>query len=93
MGHGSHHSHSHQPPVEGEGWCCVAQALGGRTVSGFGLQAWCQVVAYVESHDQAIVGDKTLAFWLMDVESLGAETARRAVKGLCDYTGLWHLLL
>jgi len=26
------------------------------------------VVAYAESHDQAIVGDKTLAFWLMDAE-------------------------
>lgn len=25
-------------------------------------------VAYVESHDQALVGDKTLAFWLMDAE-------------------------
>merc|ERR1719329_364645 len=25
-------------------------------------------IAYVESHDQAIVGDKTLAFWLMDKE-------------------------
>jgi len=25
-------------------------------------------VAYTESHDQAIVGDKTLAFWLMDKE-------------------------
>ncbi len=25
-------------------------------------------VAYVESHDQALVGDKTLAFWLMDQE-------------------------
>jgi 1,4-alpha-glucan branching enzyme len=25
-------------------------------------------VAYVESHDQALVGDKTLAFWLMDKE-------------------------
>lgn len=23
-------------------------------------------MAYAESHDQAIVGDKTLAFWLMD---------------------------
>lgn len=23
-------------------------------------------VAYAESHDQALVGDKTLAFWLMD---------------------------
>jgi len=27
-----------------------------------------KVVAYAESHDQAIVGDKTLAFWLMDAE-------------------------
>jgi 1,4-alpha-glucan branching enzyme len=23
-------------------------------------------IAYVESHDQALVGDKTIAFWLMD---------------------------
>ena len=23
-------------------------------------------VAYAESHDQALVGDKTIAFWLMD---------------------------
>ncbi|CAK9014954.1 unnamed protein product [Durusdinium trenchii] len=27
-----------------------------------------KVIAYAESHDQAIVGDKTLAFWLMDAE-------------------------
>ncbi|KAJ3123429.1 alpha-1,4-glucan branching enzyme [Nowakowskiella sp. JEL0407] len=26
------------------------------------------VIAYAESHDQALVGDKTLAFWLMDKE-------------------------
>lgn len=25
-------------------------------------------MAYAECHDQALVGDKTLAFWLMDVE-------------------------
>lgn len=25
-------------------------------------------IAYVESHDQAMVGDKTVAFWLMDKE-------------------------
>ena len=25
-----------------------------------------KTVAYAESHDQALVGDKTLAFWLMD---------------------------
>lgn len=28
-------------------------------------------IAYAESHDQALVGDKTLAFWLMDRESMG----------------------
>ncbi len=26
------------------------------------------VIAYAESHDQALVGDKTLAFWLMDAQ-------------------------
>lgn len=25
-------------------------------------------ICYAESHDQALVGDKTLAFWLMDAE-------------------------
>lgn len=25
-------------------------------------------IAYCESHDQALVGDKTIAFWLMDKE-------------------------
>ena len=25
-----------------------------------------KVIAYAESHDQALVGDKTLAMWLMD---------------------------
>jgi 1,4-alpha-glucan branching enzyme len=27
-----------------------------------------KVIAYAESHDQAMVGDKTIAFWLMDKE-------------------------
>ena len=27
-------------------------------------------IVYAESHDQALVGDKTLAFWLMDKEVL-----------------------
>ncbi len=34
-------------------------------------------IGYVESHDQALVGDKTLAFWLMDQEmywNMGAES-------------------
>ena len=25
-------------------------------------------IAYTECHDQALVGDKTIAFWLMDAE-------------------------
>ena len=25
-------------------------------------------IGYAESHDQALVGDKTIAFWLMDAE-------------------------
>ena len=25
-------------------------------------------ISYAESHDQALVGDKTIAFWLMDAE-------------------------
>ena len=28
-------------------------------------------IAYCESHDQALVGDKTIAFWLMDAEMYG----------------------
>ena len=27
-----------------------------------------KAIAYAESHDQALVGDKTIAFWLMDAE-------------------------
>jgi 1,4-alpha-glucan branching enzyme len=27
-----------------------------------------KVIAYAESHDQALVGDKTLAFWMMDAQ-------------------------
>lgn len=30
-----------------------------------------RTVTYAESHDQALVGDKTLAFWLMDAEMYG----------------------
>lgn len=41
-----------------------------------------KTVAYAESHDQAMVGDKTLAFWLMDKEmyfSMGKNTPNLAV--------------
>lgn len=27
-----------------------------------------KTIGYSESHDQALVGDKTIAFWLMDKE-------------------------
>ena len=34
-----------------------------------------KAIAYVESHDQSIVGDKTTAFWLMDAEMYGGMSA------------------
>lgn len=36
-------------------------------------------VAYAESHDQALVGDKTLAFWMMDKEMCMRESYLSAV--------------
>ena len=39
-------------------------------------------VAYAESHDQALVGDKTLAFWLMDAEmysNMSVKTTRTPI--------------
>ena len=39
-------------------------------------------IAYCESHDQALVGDKTLAFWLMDKEMCASFTYR-------VYSTLW----
>jgi 1,4-alpha-glucan branching enzyme len=33
-------------------------------------------VAYAESHDQALVGDKTIAFWLMDKVGQGSVRGR-----------------
>ena len=35
-------------------------------------------VAYAESHDQALVGDKTIAFWLMDKEMCTRQTSLRS---------------
>ncbi len=32
------------------------------------LPNYCPPQGYAESHDQALVGDKTIAFWLMDKE-------------------------
>lgn len=47
---------------------CSASPLD-KTPHTISARRWKEnVVAYAESHDQAIVGDKTLAFWLMDAE-------------------------
>lgn len=41
----------------------------GNIVHTLSNRRWMEkTVAYAESHDQALVGDKTLAFWLMDKE-------------------------
>jgi len=48
-----------------------------------------RVVAYAESHDQAIVGDKTLAFWLMDAEMYtGMSIFASPTPSLCVDRGL-----
>jgi len=42
-------------------------------------------IAYAESHDQALVGDKTIAFWLMDKVLYTTEqysTMYRAVRNI-----------
>jgi hypothetical protein len=47
-------------------------------------------VGYAESHDQALVGDKTIAFWLMDKEmydfmAVPGEGGRsEGQKGICQ---------
>lgn len=38
-------------------------------------------IAYAESHDQALVGDKTLAFWLMDKEMCECAGLRIHARG------------
>jgi len=46
-------------------------------------------VAYVESHDQAIVGDKTIAFWLMDAEMYtGMSLIQSPTPSMCVDRGL-----
>jgi len=48
-----------------------------------------KVIAYCESHDQAIVGDKTLAFWLMDAEMYtGMSLIQSPNHSLCVDRGL-----
>jgi len=48
-----------------------------------------KVIGYCESHDQAIVGDKTLAFWLMDTEMYtGMSIVHSPQHSLCVDRGL-----
>mmetsp|Transcript_58518 Transcript_58518/g.127101 ORF Transcript_58518/g.127101 Transcript_58518/m.127101 type:complete len:808 (-) Transcript_58518:351-2774(-) len=48
-----------------------------------------KVVAYCESHDQAIVGDKTNAFWLMDAEMYtGMSLVQSPQHSMCIDRGL-----
>ena len=41
-------------------------------------------VAYAESHDQALVGDKTIAFWLMDKEMYDGMSTLRSASPIVD---------
>lgn len=43
-------------------------------------------IAYAESHDQALVGDKTLAFWLMDKEMCEWDRPRGRCRGFGQCT-------
>ncbi|KAG7258035.1 hypothetical protein CRUP_032336 [Coryphaenoides rupestris] len=41
-------------------------------------------IVYAESHDQALVGDKTLAFWLMDKEMYTNMSSRTPMTAVID---------
>jgi len=41
-------------------------------------------IAYCESHDQALVGDKTIAFWLMDAEMYSSMSTLSAPSIIID---------
>jgi 1,4-alpha-glucan branching enzyme len=56
---------AHQQEVKDEDW-----NLGSITWTLTNRRYGEPAVAYCESHDQALVGDKTIAFWLMDKEVL-----------------------
>eukprot|EP00928_Gymnodinium_smaydae_P033600 TRINITY_DN2401_c0_g1_i1.p1 TRINITY_DN2401_c0_g1~~TRINITY_DN2401_c0_g1_i1.p1 ORF type:complete len:2034 (+),score=562.59 TRINITY_DN2401_c0_g1_i1:70-6171(+) len=45
-------------------------------------------IAYAESHDQAIVGDKTIAFWLMDAEMYTGMSTLGNQPSMCIQRGL-----
>ena len=41
-------------------------------------------VGYAESHDQALVGDKTIAFWLMDKDMYDCMVSTQPWSGVVD---------
>eukprot|EP00854_Cymbomonas_tetramitiformis_P016766 gene16766-19917_t len=55
-----------------------------------------QTIAYPESHDQSIVGDKTIAFWLIDQEMYtgmaddGTPGSMVVARGVALHQGLHH---
>ncbi|KAG0670683.1 alpha-1,4-glucan branching enzyme [Kluyveromyces marxianus] len=52
-----------------------------------------KVVAYAESHDQALVGDKTLAFWLMDAAMYTDMTILKETNPVVDRGIALHKLI
>ncbi|AET37581.1 1,4-alpha-glucan branching enzyme Ecym_1347 [Eremothecium cymbalariae DBVPG len=52
-----------------------------------------KVVAYAESHDQALVGDKTLAFWLMDAAMYTDMTVLKQAPPVVDRGIALHKLI
>jgi 1,4-alpha-glucan branching enzyme len=52
-----------------------------------------KTIAYVESHDQALVGDKTVAFWLMDKEMYDEMTILKPLTPIIDRGIALHKLL
>lgn len=52
-----------------------------------------KVVAYCESHDQALVGDKTLAFWLMDAAMYTDMTLLKPATPVIDRGIALHKLI
>lgn len=52
-----------------------------------------KTIAYAESHDQALVGDKTLAFWLMDKEMYTAMSILTTSNPIIDRGIALHKLI
>lgn len=52
-----------------------------------------KVVAYAESHDQALVGDKTLAFWLMDAAMYTDMTVLKPASIIIDRDIALHKMI